>query len=57
MDVREEMWRESDIEAILREGQRLSAKNIIERLVKAADAFAGAADQADDMSIVALRVR
>lgn len=55
MNAREEMWRESEIEAILR--QELSAKNVIERLVKAADAFAGAADQADDMSIVTLRVR
>jgi phosphoserine phosphatase RsbU/P len=55
MNVREEMWRESEIEAILRE--ELCPKNVIERLVAAADAFAGAADQADDMSIVALRVQ
>jgi serine phosphatase RsbU (regulator of sigma subunit) len=53
MNTRGEIWRESEIETILREDQKLSVKKVIERL----DAFAGPVDQADDMSIVALRVR
>lgn len=57
MNERGEMWRESEIEAILCDCQESSVKEIIDRLVAAADAFAGTAEQADDMSIVALRVR
>jgi sigma-B regulation protein RsbU (phosphoserine phosphatase) len=57
MNEHGEMWRESEIEAILCENQELSAREIIDRLVAAADAFAGAAEQADDMSVVALRIR
>ncbi len=51
-----EMWSESEVEKIVRTCRGLSAQQMIDRLVEATDRFAGAADQADDMTVVAIRV-
>jgi phosphoserine phosphatase RsbU/P len=53
---REELWQESEIEALLRMTSGTSAGEVAERVVQAADAFTGEAEQADDMTVVTLRV-
>ena len=50
-----EMWAEDDVEKVVRECRGLTAQKMIDRLLGAADRFTGAADQADDMTIVAIR--
>lgn len=50
-----EMWDEDVVEEILRDSSQLSATQLIERLIAAADTFAGAAEQADDMTVMVLR--
>ena len=52
----EELWQESEIEKLLRTANGWNAREVTERLVQAADAFAGEAEQADDMTVVTLRV-
>ena len=51
----DEFWQESEIEDLLRAVADSSAQNVTQRLVQAADAFAGEAEQADDMTVVTLR--
>ena len=51
----EEFWQEHAIEDILRSAPGASAGQVVERVVRAADAFSGGAEQADDMTIVTLR--
>jgi phosphoserine phosphatase RsbU/P len=53
---KEEMWDEADVERVLRAGRGSNAQELIDRVVAAADAFAGSAEQADDMTVVALRM-
>ena len=50
-----EMWDETDVEKIAQACGGLSAKQMIDRLVEMTDAFAGEAEQADDMTVVAIR--
>ena len=52
-----EMWRESEIVALLSAAANLSPREVTDRLIQGADAFAGEAEQADDMTVVTLRVR
>jgi phosphoserine phosphatase RsbU/P len=52
-----DMWEEEAVEQILRESGDISAAELIKRVIAGADAFAGAAEQADDMTVVALKVR
>ncbi len=52
-----EMWEEEEVEQILKNSAGLSAAQLIEKVIAAADAFAGAAEQADDMTVVVLRAR
>jgi sigma-B regulation protein RsbU (phosphoserine phosphatase) len=50
-----EMWEETEVEKIVQACGGLSAKQMIDRLVAMTDAFAGDAEQADDMTVVAIR--
>ena len=54
---RENLWQESCIEGILRESSGATARELTDRIVLEADAFAGGAEQADDMTVVTLRAR
>jgi sigma-B regulation protein RsbU (phosphoserine phosphatase) len=51
-----EMWNESEVEKIVRTCRELTAQQMIDVLVKATDRFTGEAQQADDMTVVAIRV-
>jgi sigma-B regulation protein RsbU (phosphoserine phosphatase) len=51
-----QIWEESEIEQILLGCQGFTAQQVVDRLVAAADAFTGAAEQADDMTAVVVRV-
>ncbi len=53
---REEIWEESVIESTLLDAGSRGARNLIDLLVAKADAFTGEAEQADDMTVVALRI-
>jgi phosphoserine phosphatase RsbU/P len=55
-NARDEFWDESEIENLLRAASGASAREVTERIVQAADAFTGDAEQADDMTVVTLRV-
>lgn len=50
------MWDESPVEQLLRDHAHLPAQAVIERLIAEADTFAAGAEQADDMTALALRV-
>jgi len=52
----DEMWEESEVEKVLRAMPQGTARETIERLVAAADAFAGGAEQADDMTVLVIRM-
>jgi len=55
-NTREEFWPEPEIENLLRDSADLSAQEVADRLSQGADAFTGEAEQADDMTVVTLRV-
>jgi sigma-B regulation protein RsbU (phosphoserine phosphatase) len=50
-----EMWNDSDVQKVFQECRGLNAKQMIDHLVKATDGFAGEAEQADDMTLIAIR--
>jgi len=50
-----EMWDESAVEQVIRTTRGQTAGQMIASLVEAADRFAGDAEQADDMTVVAIR--
>jgi sigma-B regulation protein RsbU (phosphoserine phosphatase) len=50
------IWEESDVENLLRSAYGSTADKVTQELVRAADAFTGDAEQADDMTVVTLRV-
>jgi sigma-B regulation protein RsbU (phosphoserine phosphatase) len=54
-NAKEEMWDLAEVEKVLRACSGLNAQQTIDKLVSAADAFGGEAEQADDMTVVALR--
>jgi sigma-B regulation protein RsbU (phosphoserine phosphatase) len=56
-NARGEFWQEPQIEDILRRASAATAQEVTERIVREADAFTGVAEQADDMTVVTLRVR
>ena len=47
---RDELWHESEVENLLRTASGATAREVTERVVQAADAFTGDAEQADDMT-------
>jgi phosphoserine phosphatase RsbU/P len=51
-----EMWDDAEVEKIGLGCYGLNARQMIERLVEATDRFIGGAPQADDMTVIALRV-
>ncbi len=51
-----EFWDESNIETVLRQHPAGSLDGLTDSLVAAADAWAGSAEQHDDMTVVALRI-
>ena len=51
-----ELWEENELEQLLRQSARAPASELVENIVRAADNFAAGADQADDMTVVALRI-
>jgi serine phosphatase RsbU (regulator of sigma subunit) len=55
-NARNEMWDESEVERIVETARGLTAKQMIDRLVEATDRFTGEAPQADDMTVVTIRV-
>jgi sigma-B regulation protein RsbU (phosphoserine phosphatase) len=50
-----EMWAEADVEKIVQTFRGLTAQQMIDRLLEATDGFTGAAEQADDMTLVVIR--
>ncbi|MBL0158211.1 MAG: SpoIIE family protein phosphatase [Bryobacterales bacterium] len=55
-NIREEIWEEADFESLLAACSTGSAQHSIDTIVKGADDFTGEADQADDTTIVALKL-
>jgi sigma-B regulation protein RsbU (phosphoserine phosphatase) len=55
-NAKEEFWDEAEIECILQTDAGASADEVTQHIVAAADAFTGAAEQADDMTVVTIRV-
>jgi sigma-B regulation protein RsbU (phosphoserine phosphatase) len=51
----DEMWAEADVEKIVKDCRGLTAQQMIDRVVETADRFTGAAEQADDMTIIVIR--
>jgi sigma-B regulation protein RsbU (phosphoserine phosphatase) len=51
-----EMWNESEVERIVRTCRGLTAQQMVDLMVAAAARFTGEAEQADDMTVVAIRV-
>jgi sigma-B regulation protein RsbU (phosphoserine phosphatase) len=51
-----EMWDESEVARVLMESGGLSARETVDRLFTAADAFAAGAEQSDDMTVLAVRM-
>jgi sigma-B regulation protein RsbU (phosphoserine phosphatase) len=56
MNAKGEMWSESEVEKIVRTCRGLTPQKMIDLLIQATDQFAGEAEQADDMTLVAIRV-
>jgi sigma-B regulation protein RsbU (phosphoserine phosphatase) len=50
-----EMWDEAEVEKVVRASRGLTAQQMIDRLVQTTDRFTGEAEQADDMTVVAIR--
>jgi serine phosphatase RsbU (regulator of sigma subunit) len=55
-NAKDEIWAESEVVKIVRTCRGLTAQQMIDLLVEATDRFAGKAKQADDMTVVAIRV-
>ncbi len=55
-NANDEMWNESEVEKVVRAYRGLTARQMIDLLVEATDRFTGEAEQADDMTVVAIRV-
>jgi sigma-B regulation protein RsbU (phosphoserine phosphatase) len=55
-NAKDEIWQESEIDDLLRTASDASAQEVTQRLVREADAFTGEAEQADDMTVVTIRV-
>ncbi len=55
-NIHDEMWDETQVELLLRQNWQRPAAEITDLIVKAADEFTGEAEQADDMTLLALRV-
>lgn len=54
-NAEEIIWEESELETVFRAAGAASAAEIVTAVVAAADAFTGDAEQADDMTVVALK--
>ena len=55
-NAKDEMWNESEVAKVVRTCRGLTAQKMIDLLVEATDRFTGEAEQADDMTVVAIRV-
>lgn len=55
MNEREELWDEAEVANLLQASRAPSAAALIAEIIAAADAFAGEAEQADDMTVLAMR--
>ena len=55
MNPEEAMWDEFEVEQVVRSCRGVMAQEMIDRLVAATDEFAGNAEQADDMTVIAIR--
>lgn len=55
-NLKDEMWDDSDVEKVVRKCRGLSAQHMIDTIIEAADRFTGEAEQADDMTVVAICV-
>lgn len=56
-NAQEEMWDEEDCLALVKRNAGLSARGMVDALVAGSDAFAAGAEQHDDMTAVALKLR
>lgn len=52
-----DMWDDREVRQILKAKHTLAAQEILEAVVQGADQFAGAAEQADDMTLMVLKAR
>jgi phosphoserine phosphatase RsbU/P len=52
-NAKNEMWNEAEVKKVFRTCGGLTAQKIIDLLVEAADRFTGAAEQSDDMTVIA----
>lgn len=55
-NAKEEIWEEAELEKILVSSAGNSASEVTEMVVRCADEFTGDAEQADDMTVVTLRI-
>jgi len=55
INSKKEMWSESEVERIFRTCRGLTAQQMIDLLVEATDLFTGEVEQADDITVVAIR--
>jgi sigma-B regulation protein RsbU (phosphoserine phosphatase) len=51
-----EIWDEANLESVLLEHRHAPVKDIADKLLEAVDAFVGAAEQFDDITIIVVRV-
>jgi sigma-B regulation protein RsbU (phosphoserine phosphatase) len=51
-----ELWQEAEIEKVLRQSVRSTASDIVEGIVGAAADYAAGAEQADDMTLIVIRI-
>jgi sigma-B regulation protein RsbU (phosphoserine phosphatase) len=54
-NAKEVMWEEYEVQKVVQACRGLTAQQMIDRLVAATDGFSGEAEQADDMTVVAIR--
>jgi serine phosphatase RsbU (regulator of sigma subunit) len=55
-NIQDELWGEEEVQKVLSVSSTLACEDLIQRVVQAADAYSSGADQADDMTLVALRI-
>ena len=52
----DEFWGDEDVQKVLLDNRNASARQLVEKVVEAADGFVAGAEQSDDMTIVAARI-
>ena len=55
-NIQDELWGEEEVQKVVSISSTLSCDDLIQQVVQAADAYSSGAEQADDMTLVALRI-